>query len=54
MGTLTSAYVPTGVVLVLWAIGTGTGLILFFLGILGEYLGKLFMAYSGLPPYVEK
>jgi glycosyltransferase involved in cell wall biosynthesis len=53
-GTITNAYVPTGVALILWAIGTGTGLILLFLGILGEYLGKLFMAYSGLPPYVEK
>ena len=39
---------------VLWAVGTGTGLILLFLGILGEYLGKLFMAQSSLPPYVEK
>lgn len=40
--------------IVLWAAGTGTGLILLFLGIVGEYLGKLFMAQSGLPPYVEK
>jgi len=40
--------------IVLWGIGTGLGLQLLFLGILGEYLGKLFMAYSGLPPYVEK
>jgi glycosyltransferase involved in cell wall biosynthesis len=54
IGTLTGAYVPTGVALVLWAIDISTGLILLFLGILGEYLGKLFMAYSGLPPYVEK
>lgn len=54
IGTITSTYVPTGVALILWAIGTGTGLILLFLGILGEYLGKLFMAFSGLPPYVEK
>jgi glycosyltransferase involved in cell wall biosynthesis len=53
-GTLTGIYVPTGVALILLAIGTGTGLILLFLGILGEYIGKLFMAYSGLPPYVEK
>ena len=54
IGALLGTYAPTGVALVLWAIGTGTGLILLFLGILGEYLGKLFMAYSGLPPYVEK
>ncbi len=53
-GTLTGTYVPTGVTLILWAISTGTGLILLFLGILGEYLGRLFMAYSGLPTYVEK
>lgn len=53
-GFLTGTYVPTGVILVLWAISLSTGLILLFLGILGEYLGKLFMAYSGLPPYVEK
>ena len=40
--------------IVLWAILTGLGLQLLFLGIVGEYIGKLFMAYSGLPPYVEK
>lgn len=50
MGTLTI----TGWSLVLWAIVTGLGLQMLFLGVLGEYLGKLFMAYSGLPPYVEK
>ncbi len=53
-GILTGTYAPTGVAVILWAIGTATGAILLFLGILGEYLGKLFMAYSGLPPYVEK
>ena len=40
--------------IVVWAIGTGLGVQLLFLGVLGEYLGKLFMAHSGLPPYVEK
>lgn len=40
--------------LVLWAIVTSLGLQLLFMGVLGEYLGKLFMAHSGLPPYVEK
>lgn len=54
VGALTGTYVPTGATLILWAVGTGTGVILLFLGILGEYIGKLFMAYSGLPPYVEK
>lgn len=43
-----------GWAIVLWAIGTGLGIQLLFLGVLGEYIGKLFMAYSGLPPYVEK
>lgn len=38
----------------LWGIITGLGLNLLVAGVLGEYLGKLFMAYSGLPPYVEK
>ncbi|WP_460915322.1 glycosyltransferase family 2 protein [Spirosoma areae] len=40
--------------IVLWGIVTGLGLQLLCLGVLGEYLGKLFMAHSGLPPYVEK
>jgi undecaprenyl-phosphate 4-deoxy-4-formamido-L-arabinose transferase len=40
--------------LILWAISLATGLLLLCLGVLGEYIGKLFMAYSGLPPYVEK
>ncbi|MBD2700629.1 glycosyltransferase family 2 protein [Spirosoma sp. BT702] len=54
IGWLTQQFVNPGWVLVLWGIGTGLGLQFLFLGILGEYLGKLFMAYSGLPPYVEK
>ncbi len=40
--------------IVVWAVGTGLGIQMLFLGVLGEYVGKLFMAYSGLPPYVEK
>lgn len=40
--------------LVVWLTLTGLGVQLLFLGVLGEYLGKLFMAYSGLPPYVIK
>ena len=35
-------------------LGICLGLQLLFMGVLGEYLGKLFMAHSGLPPYVEK
>ncbi|GAB3644092.1 glycosyltransferase family 2 protein [Spirosoma arcticum] len=54
IGGLVRAFVVPGWGLVLWAIGTGLGLQLLFLGVLGEYLGKLFMAHSGLPPYVEK
>jgi glycosyltransferase involved in cell wall biosynthesis len=44
----------TGWGLVVWMTLTGLGVQLLFLGVLGEYLGKLFMAYSGLPPYVIK
>lgn len=40
--------------IVTWAIVTGLGIQLLFLGVLGEYLGKLFMAHSGLPAYVIK
>ena len=54
IGWLTGAFNVPGWGLVLWAIGTGLGLQLLFMGVLGEYLGKLFMAHSGLPPYVEK
>ena len=54
LGWLTSTWTVPGWGIVLWAIGTGVGLNLLFLGVVGEYLGKLFMAHSGLPPYVEK
>lgn len=40
--------------IVVWVVLTGLGLQLLFLGVLGEYLGKLFMAHSGLPAYVVK
>ncbi|GAB3779455.1 glycosyltransferase family 2 protein [Spirosoma horti] len=40
--------------IVVWSVLTGIGLQLLFLGVLGEYLGKLFMAHSGLPAYVIK
>lgn len=54
IGWLSNAFPIPEWAVVLWAIGTGLGVQLLFLGIVGEYLGKLFMAYSGLPPYVEK
>ena len=54
IGRLAGAFVAPGWGLILWAIGTGLGLQLLFMGILGEYVGKLFMAHSGLPPYVIK
>jgi len=44
----------TGWGIVAWGILTGTGVQLLFLGVLGEYLGKLFMAHSSLPAYVIK
>ncbi len=53
-GQLAGAFVVAGWGVVLWAILTGLGLQLLFMGVLGEYLGKLFMAHSGLPAYVEK
>ncbi|MBD2751532.1 glycosyltransferase family 2 protein [Spirosoma validum] len=51
---LVGALSITNWLIILWAITIGLGVQLLFLGVLGEYLGKLFMAYSGLPPYVEK
>lgn len=54
VGWLSHWFRPSGWVLVGWAIGFALGVQMLFLGVLGEYLGKLFMAYSGLPPYVEK
>ena len=54
IGWLSNWLRPSGMVIVVWAIVVALGVQLLFLGVLGEYLGKLFMAYSGLPPYVEK
>jgi glycosyltransferase involved in cell wall biosynthesis len=53
-GGLWGAFTVSGLGLIGWGIGTGLGLQLLFMGVLGEYLGKLFMAHSGLPAYVEK
>ncbi len=41
-----------GWVLVGWMVLLGLGVQLLFLGVLGEYLGKLFMSQSGLPAFV--
>ena len=54
IGWLSHAVLITGWGIVIWVIITGLGIQLLCLGVLGEYLGKLFMAQSGLPPYVEK
>ncbi|MCX6218170.1 glycosyltransferase family 2 protein [Spirosoma sp.] len=54
IGWLTNRIDFGGWIVVMWAIVTGLGVQLLFLGVLGEYLGKLFMAHSGLPPYVIK
>ena len=54
VGGLAEVFDVPGWGLILWAIGTGLGLQLLFMGVLGEYVGKLFMAHSSLPPYVEK
>lgn len=44
----------TGWQVVLWAVLLLVGLQLVFLGVLGEYVGKIFMTQSGMPPYVVK
>ncbi|WP_420151852.1 glycosyltransferase family 2 protein [Spirosoma sp.] len=54
IGWLGNQFVIAGQTLIIWAIATGLGIQMLFLGVMGEYLGKLFMAYSGLPAYVEK
>ncbi|GAB3038350.1 glycosyltransferase family 2 protein [Spirosoma pulveris] len=54
VGWLTNRIELAGWLIVTWALMTGLGVQLLFLGILGEYIGKLFMAHSGLPPYVIK
>lgn len=53
-GVLAGVIALPGWSVVTWAVLTATGLNLLFLGILGEYIGKLFMAHSGLPAYVAK
>lgn len=43
-----------GWLIVSWLIVFGLGVHLLFLGVLGEYLGKLFMSQSGLPAFVVR
>lgn len=54
LGWFLDGFTVQGWSVVLWAVITTLGLHLLCLGVLGEYLGKLFMAQSGLPAYVEK
>ncbi|MBN8821738.1 MULTISPECIES: glycosyltransferase [unclassified Spirosoma] len=54
IGWITKSVTIPGWGIIVCAIGIGLGVQMLFLGVLGEYLGKLFMAYSGLPAYVEK
>ncbi|WP_080058593.1 glycosyltransferase family 2 protein [Spirosoma aerolatum] len=54
VGWITKSIIIPDWGIIVWAIGMGLGFQILSLGVLGEYLGKLFMAYSGLPAYVEK
>lgn len=51
-GALTNTLAVTGWMVVIWIVTGLTGLQLAFLGVVGEYLGKLFLSHSGQPPYV--
>jgi len=54
LGRLTDTLSAPGWAIISWSVWMATSLVLTFLGIVGEYIGKLFMTNSGLPPYVEK
>lgn len=54
LGYLGGAWTVPGWVIVVWCLALGLGLQFAFLGVLGEYLGKLFMSQSGLPAFVVK
>lgn len=54
LGRLTNTLSAPGWAIISWSVWMATALVLSFLGIVGEYIGKLFMTNSGLPPYVEK
>lgn len=54
LASLAGVVAVSGWQVVLWAVLLLTGLQLVFLGVVGEYIGKLFMTQSGMPPYVVK
>ncbi|GAB3971773.1 glycosyltransferase family 2 protein [Spirosoma terrae] len=54
LGRLTNTWSTPGWAIISWSVWMATALVLTFLGIIGEYIGKLFMTSSGVPPYVEK
>ncbi|WP_234734963.1 glycosyltransferase family 2 protein [Tellurirhabdus bombi] len=52
--TALSGFPVAGWAIILAALFLLTGFLSVFLGVMSEYLGKLFMMQSGLPPYVVK
>lgn len=52
IGGLTGWLSVRGWLIVIWIVVTFSGLLLLALGVVGEYLGKLYLSYSGQPPYV--
>ncbi len=54
VASLTGLLTISGWQVVLWAVLLLVGLQLVFLGVLSEYIGKIFMTQSGMPPYVVK
>lgn len=54
LGRLTNTLSIPGWAIISWSVWMATALVLTFLGIIGEYIGKLLMTSSGVPPYVEK
>lgn len=54
VASLTGLVTLSGWQVVLWAVLLLVGLQLVFLGVLSEYVGKIFMTQSGMPPYVVK
>ena len=54
IGGLTGLLPVHGWLVVLWVVLCLSGVQLLFLGVIGEYIGKLFLSQSGQPPYVIK
>lgn len=54
IGGLTNLLSVHGWVIILWVVLFLSGVQLLFLGVIGEYIGKLFLSQSGQPPYVIK